>query len=67
MPARFSVVMFSQGKTSGITYAQPLVEQIRIYGKKGRPSIMLLVDNGDEVEHLRRYCDDYGSGCIGLN
>ncbi|KPW80946.1 transposase (plasmid) [Pseudomonas syringae pv. avii] len=59
VPLRF---MLSPGQASDIAHAQPLLDQVRISGKPGRPrkrSRWLLADKGYDAEHLRYYCDRY--------
>jgi len=56
VPLRF---MLSPGQASDIAHAQPLLDQVRIPGKPGRPrkrSRWLLADKGYDAEHLRHYC-----------
>ncbi len=53
VPLRF---IFSSGQASDIAHAQPLLDQVRIPGKPGRPrkrSRWLLADKGYAAEHLR--------------
>ncbi|KPX11787.1 ISPs1a-2 [Pseudomonas syringae pv. daphniphylli] len=57
VPLRF---MLSPGQASDIAHAQPLLDQVRIPGKPGRPrkrSRWLLADKGYDAEHLRYDCD----------
>ncbi|GFM58480.1 hypothetical protein PSCICF_46580 [Pseudomonas cichorii] len=52
--------MLSWGQASDIAHAQPLLYQVRILGKPGRPrkrSRWLLADKGYDAEHLRHYYD----------
>ena len=59
VPLRF---LLSPGQASDIAQAQPLLEQVRIPGKPGRPRKRcrwLLADKGYDAEHLRQYCDRY--------
>ena len=52
----------SPGQASDVSYAQPLLDAVRIAGKPGRPrkrSRWLLADKGYDAEHLRQYCDRY--------
>lgn len=59
VPLRF---ILSAGQASDIAHAQPLLDQVRIPGKPGRPrkrSRWLLADKGYDAEHLRQYCDRY--------
>ncbi|MEB0190828.1 MULTISPECIES: IS5 family transposase [unclassified Pseudomonas] len=59
IPLRF---MLSPGQASDIAHAQPLLDQVRIPGKSGRPRKRcrwLLADKGYDAEHLRQYCDRY--------
>ncbi|UQB34127.1 IS5 family transposase [Pseudomonas tremae] len=59
VPLRF---MLSPGQASDIAHAQPLLDQVRIPGKPGRPrkrSRWLLADKDYDAEHLRYYCDRY--------
>ncbi len=59
IPLRF---MLSPGQASDIAHAQPLLDQVRIPGKSGRPRKRcrwLLVGKGYDAEHLRQYCDRY--------
>ncbi len=59
VPLRF---LLSPGQASDISYAQALLDQIRIPGKPGRPRKRcrwLLADKGYDAEHLRQYCDRY--------
>lgn len=54
--------MLSPGQASDIAHAQPLLDQVRIPGKSGRPRKRcrwLLADKGYDAEHLRQYCDRY--------
>lgn len=54
--------MLSPGQTSDIGHAQPLLDQVRVPGKSGRPRKRcrwLLADKGYDAEHLRQYCDRY--------
>ena len=54
--------MLSPGQASDIAHAQPLLNQVRIPGKPGRPrkrSRWLLADKGYDAEHLRHYCGRY--------
>lgn len=54
--------MLSPGQASDIGHAQPLLDQVRIPGKSGRPRKRcrwLLADKGYDAEHLRQYCDRY--------
>ncbi|KPY57654.1 ISPs1a-2, partial [Pseudomonas syringae pv. solidagae] len=58
VPLRF---MLSPGQANDIAHAQPLLDQVQISGKPGRPrkrSRWLLADKGYDAEHLR-YCDRY--------
>lgn len=52
----------SGGQASDIAYAQPLLDQVEIPSRRGRPRRRcrwLLADKGYDAEHLRRYCDRY--------
>nr|WP_260408936.1 IS5 family transposase [Pseudomonas cichorii] len=54
--------ILSPGQASDIAHAQPLLDQVRILGKPGRPrkrSRWLLADKGYDAEHLRQYFDRY--------
>lgn len=59
IPLRF---LLSPGQASDIAHARPLLDQVRIPGKSGRPRKRcrwLLADKGYDAEHLRQYCDRY--------
>lgn len=61
VPLRF---LLSAGQASDISNAQTLLSQIRIPGKQGRPRkrcCWVLADKGYDAEHLRQYCDRYGT------
>lgn len=50
--------MLSPGQASDIAHAQPLLDQVRIPGKSGRPRKRcrwLLADKGYDAEYLRQY------------
>ncbi|NWB89453.1 IS5 family transposase [Pseudomonas gingeri] len=52
----------SGGQASDIAYAQPLLDDAHVPGRRGRPRKRcrwLLADKGYDAEHLRRYCDRY--------
>ncbi|KPW98511.1 ISPs1, transposase OrfB [Pseudomonas savastanoi] len=52
--------ILSSGQASDI--AQPLLDQVRMHGKSGRPrkrSRWLLAEKGYDAEHLRHYFDRY--------
>ncbi|GFM84101.1 DDE transposase [Pseudomonas cichorii] len=52
----------SGGQTSDIVYAQPLLDQVQLPSRRGRPRRRcrwLLADKGYDAEHLHRYCDSY--------
>ena len=59
-PLRF---LLSGGQASDISYAQPLLDEVRIpSSQRGRPRKRckwLLADKGYNAEALRRYCDQY--------
>lgn len=57
VPLRF---MLSPGQARDIAHALPLLEQVRIPGKPGRPRehcCWLLTDKGYDTDHPRHYCD----------
>lgn len=59
VPLRF---LLSGGQASDISYAQPLLDDVSIPGKRGRPwkrCRWLLADKGYDAEALRQYCDRY--------
>jgi transposase len=59
-PLRF---LLSGGQASDISYAQPLLDEVRIpSSQRGRPRKRckwLLADRGYDAQALRRYCDQY--------
>lgn len=53
--------LLSPGQASDITHAQPLLNQVRIPGKSGRPRCCrwLLADKDYDADHLLQCCGRY--------